>query len=149
MHSMRRASGIGAMAVFAVLCGSAAAQHVHPQTCIDLETKLGYRGFKHCEYHALYQAAFKNWNCHCYAGQCRPTEFRVAPVSEHNPVGLEVYINGYWFPVPADALRKERAHMPAALLQWMSHACANDPTIKDGVVVMQPHIECVWINSPS
>ena len=126
--------------------------HAPPgSTCVDTERELGYRGFKHCEYHELYQAAFKGWNCHCYAGQCRPTEFRVAPVSEENPAGLEVYLNGFWFPIPLEAMRKERAHMPPQLLQWQAHGCANDPVLsKDKkTVVKPPHIECVWINTGS
>lgn len=142
--------------LFTVLsAGTAAAQghnHAPPRsTCVDVENRLGFKGFKHCEYHPLYQVAFKNWNCHCYAGQCRPTEFRVAPVSEKNPSGLEVYLNGFWFPIPMDAMRKERANMPPQLLQWQAHGCANDPVLSEDkkTVVTPPHIECVWINTGS
>lgn len=65
--------------------------------CPSKETRLGYAGFKHCELHAQYQIAFKNWNCHCYSGQCRPTMFRAAPRSETNLTGFEIFIDGGWF----------------------------------------------------
>ena len=129
--------------------------HAPPgSTCIDQEDRLSYKGFKHCEYHSLYQTSFKDWNCQCYSGQCRPTEFRVAPVTATNQTGLEVQINGSWFPIPQNALRKERANMSPDLLKWMAHACANDPTFeqldeKTIVVKAPPHIECVWINTGS
>jgi len=131
-----------------------AQEHKHASpgaTCVDQEKRFGFRGFKHCEYHQLYQTAFKGWNCHCYAGQCRPTEFRVAPVTDKNPTGLEVYLNGLWFPIPEAAMRKERAHMPGQLLQWMAHGCANDPVLSDDkkTIITPPHIECVWINTGS
>jgi len=137
------------------MAGIASAQehkHTPPgQTCTDVEKRLGYRGFKHCEYHDLYQAAFKGWNCQCYSGQCRPTEFRPAAVTDKNPAGLEVYLNGYWFPIPPAAMRKERANMPPQLLQWMAHGCANDPEWNEDktIIVKPPHIECVWINTGS
>ena len=131
-----------------------AQDHMHTppgSTCVDEEKRLSYKGFKHCGYHSLYQTSFKDWNCQCYSGQCRPTEFRVAPVTAANPVGLEVQINGSWFPIPENALRKERANMSPELLKWMAHACANDPIFdeKKEKLVSPPHIECVWINTGS
>ena len=140
--------------------GGALAQserHLHNapgSTCVDQELRLGFKGFKHCEYHALYQVSFKDWNCQCYSGQCRPTEFRGAAVTRENPVGLEVYINGSWFPIPENALRKERANMSPELLKWMAHVCANDPVYaqaNDGKWILKtpPHIECAWINTGS
>ncbi len=152
-----------ALMCFLVVPGSLLAQtappHHHPQVCVDKETKIGYMGFKHCEYHDLYQKSFKNWNCQCYSGQCRPTEFRIASVTESNPIGLEVFINGGWFPVPPHSLRKEKANMAQELLQWMAHACASNPEFqKDDrghivldsqgapILIKAPEIECVWIN---
>ncbi len=106
-----------------------------------IERKLGYRGFKHCELHDQYQEAFKNWNCKCYSGQCRPTVFRVAPVSPVNETGYEIFVDGSWFAIPKEALRTERATITEDLLEWEAHVCSNAPP--------NPHIECAWLNLPS
>lgn len=106
-----------------------------------VETKLGYRGFKHCELHEMYQEAFKNWNCKCYSGQCRPTSFRRASVTASNTTGYEIYVDGSWFPIPEEALRIERTTMTPELLEWEAHVCSSPRP--------DPHIECAWLNLPS
>ena len=120
--------------------------HVHigpeceAQTPIK-EFRLGYPGFMHCKLHDHYQKAFKKWNCHCYTGQCRPTEFRVKKAPSDAFENYEIFINGLWFPIPRVAFRKEKAEMDEVLLQWDAHVCTSEPP--------NPHIECAWINLSS
>jgi hypothetical protein len=54
-----------------------------------------------------------------------------------NPEGIELEVNGVFYPVPIGALHKEKDKMPADLLQWEAHVCSsNPPNVK---------IECGWV----
>jgi len=107
-----------------------------------LENRLGYPGFRHCDLHDDYQKAFKKWNCHCYTGQCRPTQFQPKKAPSIEFVDYEIFISGGWFQIPKAAFRTEKADMTPALLQWDAHVCTNEPSAENPV----PHIECAWIN---
>lgn len=118
----------------------AAAKPMSIASCVDAEKRFGYRGYEHCRLHPKYQDAFKDWNCMCYTGQCRPTKFRVA-LGANSQTGYEIYINGEWFDIPLAALRTAKANMTPELLEYDAHVCSNDPP--------KPHIECAWIKLPS
>lgn len=104
--------------------------------CKLSEERIGYPGFMHCELHPQYQEAFKDWGCHCYTGQCRPTIFRPSQ-NEKSVTGYEIFISGDWFEIPKEALRKQKANMTGDLLRWEAHVCTSEPPT--------PHIECAII----
>ncbi|HVU75333.1 MAG TPA: hypothetical protein VHD38_00635 [Candidatus Paceibacterota bacterium] len=101
--------------------------------------KLSYRGFMHCELHPYYQIVFPKWGCNCSTGECRPTDFKLVEPSAECPEGVMIMVDGVYCPVPRDALHKEKATIPAALLQWPAHVCCLS-TPPD------PKITCAWIN---
>ena len=105
-------------------------------TCQESETRVGYAGFMHCPLHPQYQEAFKDWGCHCYTGQCRPTMFRPSQ-NEKSETGYEIFISGDWFEIPKEAMRKQKANMTGDLLRWEAHVCTSEPPT--------PHIECAII----
>lgn len=102
------------------------------------EHRLGYKGYMHCELHPYYQKAFAKWNCFCYTGRCRPTEFRPKRASSDAYVDYVIFISGGWFQIPKAAFRTEKADMDEVLLQWDAHVCTSEPP--------NPHIECAWLN---
>ncbi len=118
--------------------------------CENTEKRIGYRGFDHCRLHADYQKVFPQAGCNCYTGQCRPTEWRLAKAhTADNPDGIEIYISGGWYPIPAGVLHKfygdagPRA-VPMNMLDYDAHVCASDPSPGN-----PPQIECAWIKDPS
>ncbi len=117
----------------------------HPGVCPDKEFRISFPGFDHCRLHGQYQVAFKNWNCHCYSGQCRPTQFRTASAGTVTETGYEIMVENEWFPIPRAALRTERALMTPNLLEYEAHVCTSRPFDASGKRV-PPHIECAWIS---
>jgi hypothetical protein len=98
----------------------------------------GDTGYMHEELHGVYRTFFGG-KCPCTVGECRPTVIRP---SAARGSGMDVLVDGVWYPVPEDAI-KLRHGIPSELLQFPAHVCARQhydsgkPT---------PVIECVVYN---
>ena len=83
----------------------------------------GDYGYKHGNYHYLYQAVFGELgHCSCGSGDCRVTDFRETLLG--SPVGYDVIAYRHWLPLPADVWIPLPEQVPPELRTERAHICA-------------------------
>lgn len=128
---------LGALVLLICLLAASVAHAAEPSTSTPQTLGPGDKGYKHDEFHEHYQKLFKDGDCYCRTGQCRPTIYRIDPTS---PSRIEVKIDGGWYDVPVKALRTKQS-VPPELWHESAHVCAY-PRPTGGY-----EIECAIINS--
>jgi hypothetical protein len=101
----------------------------------------GDKGYRHDQYHELYQGLFDKAECHCQKGECRATVVRRSDAES----GFDILIDRAWYPVPQNSIIPSN-RVPMSLLTEPAHGCSYE--IEDEFTkVRYKVIDCVIINN--